>query len=146
MPYKGQQYGHPALGPNSLAPWGTRVGATLIDGAVFLGAFIVVAIIAGVLRAPALVILVFPAWLAYPIYMIGVRGATIGQAAVGTRTALAADGNQPSVGTAAIRLVAQMGISIVPFGSILDILWPLWDDRLQTLHDKVAGTVVVRTK
>jgi uncharacterized RDD family membrane protein YckC len=28
---------------------------------------------------------------------------------------------------------------------LLDALWPLWDERKQALHDKVAGTVVVRT-
>ncbi|NYG07920.1 putative RDD family membrane protein YckC [Phycicoccus badiiscoriae] len=29
-------------------------------------------------------------------------------------------------------------------GSALDLLWPAWDPRRQALHDKVAGTVVVR--
>ena len=27
---------------------------------------------------------------------------------------------------------------------ILDSLWPLWDPKRQTLHDKAAGSVVVR--
>jgi uncharacterized RDD family membrane protein YckC len=27
----------------------------------------------------------------------------------------------------------------------VDILWPLWDRQKQTLHDKIAGTVVLRT-
>jgi uncharacterized RDD family membrane protein YckC len=27
--------------------------------------------------------------------------------------------------------------------SILDLLWPLWDDKRQALHDKIAGTNVV---
>ena len=26
---------------------------------------------------------------------------------------------------------------------LLDFLWPLWDDKRQALHDKVAGTNVV---
>lgn len=26
---------------------------------------------------------------------------------------------------------------------LLDVLWPLWDGKRQTLHDKIAGTVVV---
>ena len=34
------------------------------------------------------------------------------------------------------------GIFTLPL--ILDYLWPLWDDRNQTLHDKVPSTVVVR--
>ena len=28
---------------------------------------------------------------------------------------------------------------------LLDALWPLWDRQNQTLHDKAAGTVVLRT-
>jgi uncharacterized RDD family membrane protein YckC len=27
---------------------------------------------------------------------------------------------------------------------IVDLLWPLWDSKRQTLHDKVVDTVVVR--
>ena len=34
------------------------------------------------------------------------------------------------------------GIFTLPL--ILDYLWPLWDDRNQTLHDKAVSTVVVR--
>jgi uncharacterized RDD family membrane protein YckC len=29
---------------------------------------------------------------------------------------------------------------------LLDYLWPLWDDKKQALHDKVAKTNVVRTR
>lgn len=29
---------------------------------------------------------------------------------------------------------------------LADLLWPVWDKRLQTLHDKFAGTVVVRIR
>ena len=27
---------------------------------------------------------------------------------------------------------------------IVDLLWPLWDDTKQTLHDKIVHTIVVR--
>jgi len=27
---------------------------------------------------------------------------------------------------------------------VLDMLFPLWDPRKQTLHDKVSGTIVIR--
>ncbi|MDQ3156744.1 MAG: hypothetical protein M3Q98_08470 [Actinomycetota bacterium] len=26
---------------------------------------------------------------------------------------------------------------------LLDVLWPLWDDRKQCRHDKVVGSVVI---
>jgi uncharacterized RDD family membrane protein YckC len=29
-------------------------------------------------------------------------------------------------------------------GGLVDVLWPLWDDRNQSLHDKAANSVVVR--
>ena len=29
---------------------------------------------------------------------------------------------------------------------VVAFLWPLWDDRCQTLYDKVAGTIVVRLR
>jgi uncharacterized RDD family membrane protein YckC len=29
---------------------------------------------------------------------------------------------------------------------LLDVLWPLWDAKNQTLHDKAVGTVVLRTR
>jgi len=31
------------------------------------------------------------------------------------------------------------------FPWVLDVLFPLWDAKNQTLHDKVAGTVVITT-
>jgi len=48
---------------------------------------------------------------------------------------------------AAIFEGASVALSRVPFGSLLilvDLLWPLWDSRNQTIHDKLAGTVVLR--
>ncbi len=34
------------------------------------------------------------------------------------------------------------GLLGIPY--LLDLLWPLWDTRNQTLHDKVAKTIVIR--
>jgi uncharacterized RDD family membrane protein YckC len=28
--------------------------------------------------------------------------------------------------------------------TLLDCVWPLWDGQRQALHDKIAGSVVVR--
>ncbi len=35
-------------------------------------------------------------------------------------------------------------VLIVPW--VLDMLFPLWDPRRQTLHDKFTNTVVVKTR
>jgi uncharacterized RDD family membrane protein YckC len=29
---------------------------------------------------------------------------------------------------------------------ILDVLWPLWDEKNQSLHDKVVNSIVVRAQ
>lgn len=35
--------------------------------------------------------------------------------------------------------------TLFSFLSLINYLWPLWDDKKQALHDKVAATNVVRT-
>jgi uncharacterized RDD family membrane protein YckC len=41
------------------------------------------------------------------------------------------------------RWLVYLGIGVVGFGW-LDVLWVIWDDRKQSLHDKAVATVVVR--
>ena len=43
------------------------------------------------------------------------------------------------------RTLVEVVLALTVIGGILDILWPLWDQQNQTLHDKAAGTVVLRT-
>jgi uncharacterized RDD family membrane protein YckC len=91
---------------------------------------------------------VFVLFLMYVVYatlMISSSGQTVGNKAVGTRIVDARTGGRPSPGKALGRTVAN----VVPFfvlllPLILDILWPLWDHENQTLHDKMAGTYVIR--
>ena len=42
-------------------------------------------------------------------------------------------------------LVPFVGLLASVF-SLLDVLWPLWDDKNQAIHDKVAKTNVVRVR
>lgn len=84
------------------------------------------------------------------------RGATPGKMLLGLRIrAWAADG--PLGWGLVLRrwFGLNLGtiVAVVPiigfFGSfwpIFDLLWPLWDKRRQALHDKIAGSVVIRTK
>ena len=46
-------------------------------------------------------------------------------------------------GTAFIRLLAHFGCSLIPLAGMLDLLWPLWDPRRQTLHDKAVDSYVI---
>ena len=42
-----------------------------------------------------------------------------------------------------VALVVMLG-GLLSIPRLLDYLWPAWDKRSQTLHDKVAGTIVIR--
>jgi uncharacterized RDD family membrane protein YckC len=82
----------------------------------------------------------------YITLMLGSRGQTLGNMAVGTRVVDARTGGPVTYAKALGRWAAEFLLFIlfiVPW--IIDILWPLWDRQKQTLHDKMAGTVVLRT-
>jgi uncharacterized RDD family membrane protein YckC len=76
------------------------------------------------------------------VYLVAQRGSSIGQGVVKIKV-VDAQGNLLSTGNAAVRLLAHVGLSFIPFGGIVDLLWPLWDDRRQTLHDKAVSCYVV---
>jgi uncharacterized RDD family membrane protein YckC len=46
--------------------------------------------------------------------------------------------------TAEIIAAASLLAGILTVLEILDLAWPIWDKRNQTIHDKVGGTVVLR--
>ena len=61
------------------------------------------------------------------------------------------------LGTVLLRWVGQYGVGILGLHarssaasagiySLLNYLWPLWDDKKQAIHDKVAKTNVVRIR
>jgi uncharacterized RDD family membrane protein YckC len=82
------------------------------------------------------------------------RQATPGKLVVGLRVRLRERPGPMSWGTVLLRWVTQnwyAALAFVPvLGSVaslyplIDDLWPLWDDKNQALHDKAAGTNVVR--
>lgn len=82
------------------------------------------------------------------VYLVSKRGSSIGQGVMKLRV-MDANGQIPSTGTLVLRLLVQVGMAYIPFiGALLVIvnaLWPLWDEKKQTLHDKAVGTFVVKT-
>lgn len=72
-------------------------------------------------------------------------GKTLGKRMVGIRVVNRA-GNPPKMGRTLIRYLFGFGIEAalcyVLIG-LLGFLWPLWDERKQAWHDKIAGTFVV---
>jgi uncharacterized RDD family membrane protein YckC len=87
-----------------------------------------------------------------------VWGATVGKRALGMRVVRAADRGSISVRQAGIRAVAFLAgpaillLLVTPINIVGGLLWvadsglPLVDSRAQALHDKLAGTVVVRQR
>jgi uncharacterized RDD family membrane protein YckC len=73
------------------------------------------------------------------------RGQTPGMMLVGIRCIPAHDGNS-SIGyaKALLRAFVEYLLAIAFFLPwMIDMLFPLWDKRKQTIHDKAAGTIVV---
>jgi uncharacterized RDD family membrane protein YckC len=122
---------------------GSRFIALLIDG-VILGAIgaaiglIVDGDAASTSGATSLLNLVVSA--AYFIGLIGSSGMTLGGRLLGVRV-VDRDGQQPSYGTAAIRWVGSIISGIILF---IGYIMAFWDSKKQTLHDKMAGTYVVK--
>jgi uncharacterized RDD family membrane protein YckC len=76
------------------------------------------------------------------VYLVSQRGCSIGQGVVKVKV-VDPNGRFLTQGTAFVRLLAQAGMGLVPFLPILDLLWPLWDERRQTLHDKAVNCYVI---
>jgi hypothetical protein len=76
-------------------------------------------------------------------FIVAPRGQNPGKAVVGLRV-IGTDGRAVRTGGMFVRgLVGQL-LGFVPFGSIIDGAWLLWDKDAQTLHDKIVTTVVVK--
>ena len=144
------------------AQWADRVAGYLIDsllvGAGMLALYFVLggllAVMGGLGSGAAngtccMMILLFPlatllVGFFNRVYLVAQRGASIGQGVMNLKV-VDINGNLLSMGTAFIRLLAQVALSFVPMvGPLLDLLWPLWDEKRQTLHDKAVGSYVLK--
>jgi uncharacterized RDD family membrane protein YckC len=140
-----------------LASWGRRLVALVVDG-VILGALVVATMLAaGVSPQELNTLLVDGDTLAllalfvipeaiYDTIMIGSRNQTFGKMAVGIKV-VDADDRAPIGYARAFRrwLSTAFLWALFTVPGVLDHLWPLRDRRNQTLHDKFARSVVVRT-
>ncbi|WP_165956823.1 RDD family protein [Kribbella antibiotica] len=92
---------------------------------------------------------------AYEYFFLTKKGATPGKMALGIAVRLRDRPGLPSGAAVAKRagfFAALSVLGLVPLVGtllglvgLLDYLWPLWDDKKQALHDKIAETNVVRT-
>lgn len=158
-----------------LASWGKRLAAWLIDGVILvvIGGTIAwlatprlselfsalftaaeaqdqarVVDIQSQLTGPVLQFSVV-LWLvisAYCLLFWTTTAQTPGKMALGISVRRASEPGPLPLGTAILRRLVPLAGQIVPFLWLLDGLWPLWDDKRQALHDKVASTQVVEGK
>ena len=126
-----------------LADWWRRLLALVVDSAVlWLPTY---ALTRSMDRPARLAVLNVLGVLYFALLNGGAKGQTLGKKLWGVRVRDAATGGPLGPAKAAVRYLAPALLSIVTFGLIWlpDGLWLFWDRRRQTLHDKVAGSVVV---
>jgi len=172
-PWKGARYGRPQYGPGAVADPGTRLGARLLDGLLLAPVVIALAVIAIALVAPHagpifprenadsnatvptpgfvwLYVAIFGAALSASLLFVVYEavatqryGRTLGKRWMHIRP-VALDGSPLGPGRSFGRAGAYTLASWLSWLGLLSFLWCIWDADGQCLHDKVAGTLVVR--
>lgn len=141
------------------ASWGRRLGAYLLDVVVIAVPLIVIVIVIIALAAGnlddendsswavlgiAYLATIFAPFVYFTVMHGRASGQSLGKKWVGIRVVDGSTGNAIGYGRAFGRYAISFVFAIFVIPSILDYLWPLWDQKNQALHDKVVGSVVVR--
>ena len=150
--FPGGGYGYAP--PGRLADWPIRVGASLVDTLIM-----VIPSIAGVLAALIIdgdqeelglgggiamiggFLVAFGIWVWNRIIQQGRTGQSFGKKVTGLRIVDTHSGQLIGMGK---NLGREVCAQIFNQLCILNLLWPLWDAKQQTWHDKVADDVVIR--
>jgi uncharacterized RDD family membrane protein YckC len=130
----------------TLASWGKRAAAFLIDVAPAVGISMVALILDSIgflgLMSTLASIAVIGYWV-WQWYNQGITGQTIGKKYVGIKVLKEADasllGPGLSIGRGFLHVIDSLPCCFIPIG----FLWPLWDQKRQTFTDKILTTVVV---
>ena len=150
----------PTLPP--YAGWWRRVAAILIDGLLlalpfFASIVIAIAVTEGAADPESeddnpiwlVVVISWLFWIVAPFVYYTIlhgrpRGQTLGKRLLGIRVT-GVDFQPIGYGRAFGRaLLASLLWIACYLPGILDALWPLWDEKKQSLHDKVVNSIVVR--
>lgn len=155
------------------AGWGTRLGGYLIDVVIFIPVLVVLYIAfrhthalevhlmvrrngGHTRRSLSLLSPVITA-VAFVVYATilcgGARGQTVGMMAVGVRVVRDEAHDVLGYGRAFWRAFVEQFLRILGTVTLilgvlwlLDMLFPLWDSKKQTLHDKIVKTVVISVR
>lgn len=122
------------------ADWGERVGATLVDWAILLVPLLV---LSGIFDSLASLLWLGAAgWIGW---LNGSKGQSPGKAIMGLRVIRDSDGTTLGGPVGVVRslvLLLMFGFTAgIAWG--LSLVWPMWDPKKQTLHDKIVGASVV---
>jgi uncharacterized RDD family membrane protein YckC len=117
-----------------------RFFAALIDGIILVIPNYLLQAIFGELEGSVIFIVV--GWLYYASMESGANQATFGKKAMGLKVT-DEGGSRISFGQATGR---HFGRYISTLILLIGYLMMLWDDKKQTLHDKMAGTLVIKNK
>jgi uncharacterized RDD family membrane protein YckC len=142
MPPPGGGYAMAAPASNLASP-GLRIVGGLIDAVILSVIFFIIYIILqksyGLAGFISLVVDI-----AYFAYFWSSRGASVGMMPFGFKVRDMATGQFPTMGKAALRgfvWALEFNFTFCIIGAI-GWLWMLWDPQKQSVHDKVAGTIV----
>jgi uncharacterized RDD family membrane protein YckC len=144
----------------SYASWGRRFAAVSVDGLVLALPFVISVALAFVIAGGdsvsddehpiwLAVLVAWLLWIVAPFVYYTVlhgrpRGQTLGKRLLGIRV-IGEDFQPIGYGRAFGRVLVGTILWIACYvPGILDALWPLWDQKNQALHDKVANSIVVR--
>ena len=131
--HRGDRLGLPAAGPGSVAGFGPRLGAFLVDS-VIANLLVGLVYFAGIHPGPGQRgQLVLAGFLLQELVLVATAGSTVGMRMLGIRV-VRVDGERPTLLMVALRT------------ALLSLLVPalIWDADGRGMHDRASGTVVVR--
>ena len=146
---------HPEAQAQELASVAQRVGGALVDG-LLTSMVVVIPLLLGLVEIdrideslPAAVLLgLFLFGAIYTIVPTALWGQTLGKIAVGTRVVAEGDGSLPGWRRSVLRWALPGAIGRLPYVGLwvgFAIMASLvWDPRRRGLHDRLAGTIVIR--
>jgi uncharacterized RDD family membrane protein YckC len=153
----GNEVAQPAVPAGlTLAPIGRRIGGLILDQLIVAFPAVIVIVILGFTPSDSVTsrsVLIFNVALTsmafiYQTIMVALLGRTVGKIALGTRVVRLVDGARPTWSEAAMRALVPLAFGAIPkvgvFLGVMVYSLALWTPLRQGLHDKAAGTLVVR--
>ncbi len=129
--------------PAEVAGRGTRLGAIVLEGLLWLGAYILLFLMKFSMIVGILGVLAFIALSVIQIYLLTAAGQTIGKRWLNVRIVKVSTGeNGGFVPNVLLRVVVNSILSAVPLYAPVDALFIFREDR-RCLHDLIAGTRVI---